>query len=79
MKQTIVMDDLWFESVEALSGVQRISDELQQAMDKTKSHQELQDHIIEIIDIYVAEALNSSTKVVIRASGAEAYIEQTVK
>jgi hypothetical protein len=73
------MDDLWFESVEALSSVQRISDELQQAMNNTKNHQELQDHVIEIIDLYVADALNSSTKVVIRASGAEAYIERTVK
>ena len=73
MRQKIVLNDQWFECVEAIASIQRTKDELEYAVQKCKSKQELENHVLEIIDVDLVEALARSCKALIRASGAEAW------
>ena len=78
MRQTIVLNEQWFECVETIAAIQRIKDELEHAVQE-QSSDDLADHVLEIIDVYLVEALSKSCKALIRASGTEAYIESIKK
>ena len=74
MRQTIVLNEQWFECVEAIAAIQQVKEELEHAVQE-QSSEDLADHIIEICDINIVEALSRCCKALIRASRTEAYIE----
>tara|TARA_Y100001938_G_C8066502_1_gene420480 strand:- start:236 stop:463 length:228 start_codon:yes stop_codon:yes gene_type:complete len=72
MKQTITMSDTWFETIEALSIVQKAKEDIEWDLQHYKG-QELKDRIFEIADIELSNALASITKLIIRSQDLERY------
>jgi len=73
MRQRIMLTEQWFECVEVIASIQRTKDELEYAVQKCKTKSDLENHVLEICDIDLVEALSRATKALIRASGAEAW------
>ncbi len=74
MKQTITMSDTWFETIEALSIVQKAKDSIEWDL-KNHSGQDLVDRIFETADLDLSEALAAITKLLIRSQELERYKE----
>ena len=72
MRQRIVMNDTWFETVEALSAIQEAKHELEYLI-RTKNLNE--DAIVEICDIELSDARASVTALLLRSQGLERWYE----
>ena len=73
MRQRFILTEQWFECVEVIASIQQTKDELEYAVQKCKSKSDLENHVLEICDIDLVEALSRATKALIRASGTEAW------
>ena len=70
MKQTITMSDTWFETIEALSIVQKAKNSIEWDL-QHHSGQELIDRVFETADIDLSDALAAITKLLLRSQELE--------